>query len=202
MPIIQSLSSTNRFYLCRHNVRQLIFLNVHEIEQTCFSESWQVDIHIHLFLLLLILFVQVNMDNTAAEYVYGKTLFDEIMQVKTRAGSILINDPAVTRLWLLILFFSTPLICHFDRSLPDISNENRLYINQVQDSFTLLLWNYLLHRHGYIDAVRIFSNFIRIYLQAQRLSQRVSQEVRTRTDLIPMNQALNRAVVFERDIVI
>ncbi len=158
-------------------------------------------IFISLFHLLLVLFLQLNMDNTAAEHVYGRTLFVESMQVKNRAGSILINDPAVTRLCLLILFFSTPLNCYFDLSLPNISNENRLYLNRIQDSFTLLLWNYLLHRHGYINAVRIFSNFIRIYLQTQRFSRAVHQEVRTRMDLIPMNQALSQAAVFERDIV-
>jgi Fe2+ or Zn2+ uptake regulation protein len=43
IPIIQSLSSSNRFYLCKHNVRSLICLNLHEIEQTCFSEPWQVE---------------------------------------------------------------------------------------------------------------------------------------------------------------
>lgn len=114
--------------------------------------------------------------------------------------SIIINDPAVTRLWLLILFFSTPLHCHFDLSLPGISKKNRLDLNHMQDSFTILLWNYLVHRHGMMDAVRIFSNLIRVYLQMQHFSCAVNHEARTRSDLHVMNQAFNQAVVFEMDI--
>ena len=42
MPIVQSLASSDRLYLCKHNIRPLVFPNMHELEQTCFSESWQV----------------------------------------------------------------------------------------------------------------------------------------------------------------
>lgn len=42
LPIIRSLSMANRLYLCRHNIRSLIFLNTYELEQACFSEAWQV----------------------------------------------------------------------------------------------------------------------------------------------------------------
>jgi len=123
--------------------------------------------------------------------------------VKNRAGSILINDPVVTRLWLLTLFFSTPLRCHYDRSLPEISqilHDNRLYMNRIQNSFTILLWNYLSHRHGYFDTVRIFSNLLHVYLQMQRVSEAINHQLRTRNDLVEMNQALNRAVILESDL--
>jgi hypothetical protein len=120
--------------------------------------------------------------------------------MKNKARSLLINDPVVTRLWLLILFFSTPLICYYDRLLPDISHDNRLDMNKIQNSFTILLWNYLLHRHGYFDAIRIFSNLIHIYLQMQRITEAISYQIRTRSDLVVLTQALNRAVVFERDL--
>jgi hypothetical protein len=45
IPVIQLLSNSNRFYLCKHNIRSLIFPNLHEIEQTCFTESSQVNIN-------------------------------------------------------------------------------------------------------------------------------------------------------------
>ncbi|CAF0827520.1 unnamed protein product [Rotaria sp. Silwood1] len=183
IPIVQSLSTSDRYYLCKHNIRPLIFPNLHEIEQTCFTESWQV-----------------NIDNTAAEYVYGEELFADCVQIKKKAASILITDPVVTRLWLIILFFSAPLLCYYDRSLPDLSNKNRLDLNRIQHLFVDLLWNYLSHRHGYFDAVRIFSNIICIYLQMQRISRAINHELRTRNDLIEMNQALNRATAIESDI--
>ena len=140
------------------------------------------------------------MDDRAAEEVYGRSLFADCQRVKSQAASILINDPAVTRLWLLILFFSSPLSCYYDRSLPDIPMKNRLDLNQIQDSFTSLLWNYLVYRHGSIDAVRIFSNFIRVYLQMQQFSRSINHLARTRRDLLVMNEAFNQAVVFETKI--
>ncbi|CAF1961849.1 unnamed protein product [Rotaria magnacalcarata] len=182
IPTVQSLSTNDRYYLFKHNIRSLILPNFHEIEQTCFSESWQV-----------------NMDNAATEFIFGKILFDDFVQIKKKAKSVLIADPVVTRLWLITLFFSTPLLCLYDRSLPNISKENRLDINKIQNSFTTLLWNYLSHRHGCFDAIRIFSNLIYIYLQMQRISQAMNHEVQMRNDLVDMNQAFNQAIAFESD---
>lgn len=42
LPVIRSLSRDNRSYLCKHNIRSLIFLNYYELDQACFSEPWQV----------------------------------------------------------------------------------------------------------------------------------------------------------------
>lgn len=142
----------------------------------------------------------MNADDRAAEEVYGRSLFADCQRVKNQATSILINDPAVTRLWLLILFFSSPLNCYYDRSLPEVSKKNLLDLNQIQDSFTSLLWNYLVHRHGSIDAVRIFSNLIRVFLQMQQFSRAINHLARTRRDLLVMNEAFNQAVVLETDI--
>ena len=42
IPTVQSLPKSDRIFLCKHNVRPLILLNLHELEQLCFSEPWQV----------------------------------------------------------------------------------------------------------------------------------------------------------------
>ena len=114
--------------------------------------------------------------------------------------SILINDPAVTRLWLLILFISNPLLCYYDISLPKISHDSRLHIYRIQDSFVTLLWNYLLYRHGYMGAVRIYSNLICIYLQMQRICRSINHKIRKRSDLQPINQILDQAIITENKI--
>lgn len=44
IPAVKNLSSADRIYLCKQNVCPLIFANLHELEQTCFSEPWQVDV--------------------------------------------------------------------------------------------------------------------------------------------------------------
>ena len=100
---------------------------------------------------------------------------------------------------MLILFLSTPLFCYYDRSLPEITYESQLTVNKIQDSFIILLWNYLLHRYGYLGAARTFSNLICIYLQMQRVSRSINHEVRTRNDLKSLNQALNQAIAFENE---
>lgn len=184
IPLIQSLPYSERYFLSRYNIRPLILLNLFEIEQTCFAESWQT-----------------NIDNQAAEYVYGREIFLDINQIKQRAESILVNDPVITRLWLLILFFSTPLSCFYDGApSADPPIKSRLNLIKIQDSFCHLLWSYLLHRHGLIDAVRIFSNTIRVYLQMQRISRTINHFVRTRDDLKIMNQSFNQAILLQNQL--
>ncbi len=99
----------------------------------------------------------------------------------------------------MILFFSSPLHCYYDHSLPEISDNRRIAIMQIQHSYTNLLWNYLSHRHGDIDAIRIFSNLNGIYLRMQRTSQAVNTEIRTRNDLSTLHEAFNRALIIDND---
>jgi len=137
---------------------------------------------------------KTNVDNEAAEHVYGSELFLETKQIRKRAASILVNDPVIARLWLLILFFSSPLSCFYDGTSIEQPVKSKSNLIKIQDSFCNLLWSYLLHRHGPIDAVRIFSNTVRVYLQLQRTSRSINHLVRTRTDLKSMNQSFNQAI--------
>lgn len=135
------------------------------------------------------------MNNEAAKYVYGRDIYLETIRARQRAESILINDPVITRLWLLILFFSSPLSCFYDSTTPiEQPLKSRSNLIQIQDTFCTLLWNYLLHRHGSIDAVRIFSNTVRIYLHIQRISRTINHIVRTQNDLKFMNQSFNQVI--------
>ncbi len=42
LPAFQSLSRSNRLFLCKNNLRRLILVNNHEVNQSCFFEPWQV----------------------------------------------------------------------------------------------------------------------------------------------------------------
>jgi hypothetical protein len=42
LPAFQSLSQSIQSFLCQSNLRRLIFPNLQEINQSCFSEPWQV----------------------------------------------------------------------------------------------------------------------------------------------------------------
>jgi hypothetical protein len=43
LPAFQSLSRSVQNFLCENNLRRLIFVNIHELNQSCFSEPWQVN---------------------------------------------------------------------------------------------------------------------------------------------------------------
>jgi len=64
IPSIQSLPYHERLFLSRHNVRPLIFLNLLELEQTCFSESWQV---------ICVIIIVLCIDFVAVFFFFSKT---------------------------------------------------------------------------------------------------------------------------------
>lgn len=146
----------------------------------------------------MLFLLQLTLDDISSEYILGSSLFAEFLEMRNRAAQILITDPVVTRLWLLILFFSTPLNCYYDQSSPEISVRSKTIID-IQNSYVTLLWNYLLHRHNSLDAIRIFSNLNGIYLRMQRISQAINTEIRTRNDLFALHQAFSRAVLIDND---
>ncbi len=45
LPAFYLLPRSTRIYLCKTNIRPLIFPNFHELNQSCYSEPWQVDFH-------------------------------------------------------------------------------------------------------------------------------------------------------------
>ncbi len=45
LPAFNSLPHLTRSYLCKTNIRPLMFPNIHELNQSCFSETWEVDFH-------------------------------------------------------------------------------------------------------------------------------------------------------------
>lgn len=73
-------------------------------------------------------------------------------------------------------------------------------INTIQQSLTNLLWNYLLHQHGHVSAVRIFSNLTRICVDMQRISTAINDVIQTRKDLIGVNQAFHHAILYECEV--
>ncbi|CAF1013550.1 unnamed protein product [Adineta ricciae] len=180
VPIVRSLSRRKQFFLCQHNTAALIIPNAFELEQVCFSEP-----------------KQLVLDRTAAQCTYGVSLFEQWVFMKQRLDVIIVNDPVITRLCLIILFFSTPLLCYFDPTLPAISIASIVYLNKIQNSFVNLLWNYLLHRQGYLGTIRILNNLIRAYLQSQKFLQTIQHQLQTQRDLDEMNTMLKRAYVFD-----
>ena len=131
-------------------------------------------------------------------YICGDSLYAELIQTRHRIEQSLIRDPVVTRLWLLILFLSPPLHCHYDSSERDAVSESMPVILRLQHSYLHLLWNYLIYRHEYVGAVRIFIHLNGIFLRIQRVSHAIDREVRIRKDLFGLHDALDRLVSVDR----
>jgi hypothetical protein len=124
----------------------------------------------------------------------GPELYKLFVQAETLAEKSWICDPVVTRLWMVILFFSTPLHYHDDcpTSTPILKKKSLVY--QIQNAYTTLLWKYLVHRHGHAESVRIYSNLIHVYMKMQCVGFGIYIQLRTKKDLIPTNETLNKLV--------
>ena len=133
------------------------------------------------------------------KYVCGSDLYAEFLQIKERMEQFVINDPIVTRLWLLILFLSSPLHYRQESTISDLPIERKSLIFDLQQTYVTLLWKYLCYRHNNQGANQILSNLNRVYLCVQRLSQKINAEIRMREDLQALDDAFNRAVMIEND---
>ena len=128
------------------------------------------------------------------KFICGDVLYDEFLRTKLHLEQNLINDPVVTRLWLVVLFLSSSLECRYGISPPTIPHQN---VFQLQQRFTTILWKYLCYRYNNVDALRIFTNLIGLFLRLQEFSQRIDEIIRTRTDLRYLDRKLCRAVTID-----
>ena len=92
-----------------------------------------------------------------------------------------------------------PLHCYYDEKLPNITINRRKGLMQTQHVYLNLLWNYLLHRHGNIETIRIMTNLNGVYLRMLRISHAINTEIRTRDDLSTLHEKFSKAVILDID---
>ncbi|CAF3122118.1 unnamed protein product [Rotaria sp. Silwood2] len=180
LPAFHSLSQINRTFLCKNNLRSLLFPNMFELRQSCFSEPWQM-----------------SLERATWELICGPQLFAEFSRTTKVAERLLITDPVVIRLWLVVLFFSSSLFCLYDNYLVLKIPKKKTAIIEIQNIYATLLWKYLLHRHGNFSAVQIYSNLIHTYLQMQRVGFEIGIQVRTRNELLITYETLNQILALD-----
>jgi hypothetical protein len=124
----------------------------------------------------------------------GPQLYKDFTQAERLAEKLWITDSVVTRLWIIILFFSTPLHYHDDcpTSTPILKKKQPLY--QVQNAYVTLLWKYLLHRHGFMESVQIYSNLVHVYMKMQRVGFGIYLRLISKKDLIPTHETISKLV--------
>lgn len=125
----------------------------------------------------------------------GPELYKEFQYVERLEGECLIADPVVTRLWMVTLFFSTPLIYHNDENVTTPLLKKKPLLVNIQNAYATLLWKYLLSRHQENDAVRIFSNLIRTYIKMQTVGQQIYAYLRSQQELVKTHEALQKVLI-------
>jgi hypothetical protein len=75
--------------------------------------------------------------------------------------------------------------------------KKRLPSIDIQNAYIILLWKYLLHRHGFMESVRIYSNLTRVYLQMLRVGLAIN--MRTQASFKVIDTTLNQLATLNID---
>jgi len=124
----------------------------------------------------------------------GPDLYEQFTHTQELAKILIIADPIVTRLWLVILFFSTPLYSYYDPQSSIIKVKKTMSFIDIQNAYVTLLWKYLLHRHGFIESVRIYSNLVHVFLHMLRVGIEIDIRLRTQQEFFVTHTTLDQLV--------
>lgn len=200
LPAFYSLRRNTRNYLCKTNIRPLIFPNIHELNQSCYSEAWQVE-YINRFLpfnqqksLLFSLFLKTEIYDATWKFICGPELYERFTLCENLGKSLWFNDPIIIRVWFVILFFSTPLHYRSDGPIVTPVLKKKQIVLQTQNIYADLLWKYLIHRYGTPDCYRIFTNLVRVYIQMQTVGFNMYLKLKSEQELKTTNETLDKLV--------
>ena len=127
----------------------------------------------------------------------GEQLFPDFEQIEKLCDRWVIADSVTTRLWIVILFFSSPLHYHHDCPTPTLLLKKRAAVVDTQNAYVTLLWKYLVHRHHAMEAARIFSNLVRVYLKMQRVGYGIYSRLKSQQELRTAHETLQQLVTLE-----
>jgi hypothetical protein len=124
----------------------------------------------------------------------GPELYKDFSHTEELARTSMIADPIVTRIWIIILFFSAPLFSYYDSESSVLKVKRTSSIIDTQNAYATLLWKYLTHRHGYMESVRIYSNLMHVFLNMQRVGFGINNRLRTQQELNSTHETLDQLV--------
>ena len=127
----------------------------------------------------------------------GLQLYQGFTQVVGLANKFWVTDRIVIRLWMITMFFSTPLHYHDEGPLLTPILKNKVPVRQAQNAYITLLWKYLLHRYGDDQAVRIYSNLMFVYMKMQIVGFGIYTQLRTKVELRATHETLVKLVVVD-----
>ena len=68
---------------------------------------------------------------------------------------------------------------------------------EAQNAYVTLLWKYLVHRHNAMEATRIFSNLVRVYLKMQRVGYGMYLRLKSQQELRTAHETLQKLVALD-----
>ena len=154
----------------------------------------RTDVHSLEHLDIPLISLQIALDKAAWSLMCGHELYERFLHTEKLAEHLLITDPIVTRLWLVILFFSTSLYSYYDQTLSKAKQNKTCPSMEIQNAYTTLLWKYLVHRHGQLEATRIYANLIQVFLNMIRIGIGINIRLQTLAEFIPTHETLNQLV--------
>jgi len=114
---------------------------------------------------------------------FGLIYSQDAMQNLTGLLSRLNFDGTYIKIMLMIFAFSNTFsIVKYDSSVELTQKINWTPVFTIQNMFVTIFWKYLLYQHGFNDAVKWFSNFVRYILDLMKIT--VNQRTRQHNQMI------------------
>jgi len=126
------------------------------------------------------------------QMICGPQLYEDFLFAEYIGEKYLIADPNVTRLWIVTLIFSTSLFSYFDPKISQFKPKKKQPFLNLQNIYATLLWKYLVHRHGWLEAIRIYMNLVHTYLHQIRIGTNINIRLRTHQELIFAHETLDQ----------
>lgn len=103
-------------------------------------------------------------------YVYGQDLLKRGEQLIMRLNRLIGQDPAISKLFQIILFLSPSLNTNYNsKESYQPSAKTMFIINQAHETFVQILWSYLVYRYGEIEGQRLLMSIIAQVFHHQKL---------------------------------
>lgn len=132
------------------------------------------------------------MDKAILEWICGSQLYQRFVHTEKLAEKLIITDPVVTRLWLIVLFFSPSFSCIHSSYRSFQTARRKSTFTDIRDTYLALLWNYLSYRYGDDGTVRIYSNLIFAFMKMQSIAFDIGVQMQIRPELMNIYQSVDQ----------
>ena len=159
------------------------------IDMNSNDRAWLVRSNLHYLLLFSTMDLmsingnQIHFDSKRScyavyVYVYGQELLTRAEQLVHKLHQLIGFDPAISKLVQIILFLSPCLMTSYNPShLYQPSEDTIFQISQAQESYTNILWSYLIYRYGELEGQRLLTAIVGEVLEHQKFGADIDRSL-------------------------